>query len=139
VNKKHRGGGGGGGMPDMGGLMGMLQKAQEQSEQMKVRLEAQLKEKIVEGSTGGGVVKVTATGTGDIRTIKIDASLLKESEKDMVEDLVVAAVNVAIKKARALQEDAQQGELGSMMQGMGLGGAGGGGGMPDLSKLLGGK
>lgn len=135
---KKRGGGGPGGMGDLGGMMGMLQKAQEQAEQMKQRMEAQLKDKTVEGSTGGGMVTVVATGGLEVRSVKIDPSLLSASEKDMLEDLVAAAVNVALKKAKALAEEAQQSELGGMLGGMGLGGGGGAGGMPDISKLLGG-
>ncbi len=133
---KKRGGPGG---FDMGNLMGMMQKAQEQAEKMKKKLEAELRDKTVEGSTGGGLVTVTATGNLDVRAVKIDASLLKPEEKDMLEDLVAAAVNVALKKAKGLADEAQQGELGSLMGGMGLPGmGGGGGGMPDLSKLFGG-
>jgi nucleoid-associated protein EbfC len=136
VSKKHRGGGPGGmgGMGGMGDMMGMLQKAQEQAEKMKQKMEAQLKDKTVEGSTGGGMVTVVATGGLEVRSVKIDPSLLSASEKDMLEDLIAAAVNVALKKAKGLQEEAQQSELGNMLGGMGLGG----GGMPDLGKLLGG-
>lgn len=133
MSKKHRGGmGGGGGDPlaGMGGMMGMLQKAQEQAEQMKKRMDEKLREKTVEGTAGGNLVTVVANGVGDIRSVKLDASLLVPAEKDMLEDLIAAATNVAIKKARQLQDEAQQGELGGMM--------GGAGGMPDISKLLGG-
>src|SRR5690606_36315397 len=100
------------------------------------KMEAELKDKTVEGSTGGGMVTVVATGGLEVRAVKIDPSLLSPGEKDMLEDLVAAAVNVALKKAKALQEEAQQNELGSMLGGMGLGGPGGG--MPDLGKLSGG-
>lgn len=134
MSKKHRGGmGGGGGDPlaGMGGMMGMLQKAQEQAEQMKKRMDEKLREKTVEGTAGGNLVTVVANGVGDVRSVKLDASLLVPAEKDMLEDLIAAATNVAIKKARQLQDEAQQGELGGMM-------GGGGGGMPDISKLLGG-
>jgi nucleoid-associated protein EbfC len=122
----------GGGLPDLSNMMGMLQQAQQQAEQMKQRMQEQLREKTVEGSTGGGMVTVTATGTFEIRQVKIDESLLDPKEKDMLEDLVAAAVNVALKKAKELSEQAQQGEVGKMMGGLG------GGGMPDLGKLFGG-
>lgn len=129
-----RGGMGGDPLAGMGGMMGMLQKAQEQAEQMKKRMDEKLREKTVEGAAGGGLVTVVCTGTGDIRSVKLDPSLLVPAEKDMLEDLIAAASNVALKKAKQLQDEAQQGELGSMMGGMGLGG----GGMPDISKLMGG-
>ena len=121
---------------DLGNMMGMIQQAQQQAEQMKQQMETSLKEKTVEGSTGGGMVTVTATGAGLIRKIVIDPSVIDPNDKDMLEDLVVTAVNVALKNARELQDEAQQGQLGNMLGG--LGGAGGGGGMPDLSSLLGG-
>ena len=129
-----------GGM-DLNALMGNVMK---QAEEAKIRLEAELREKTVEGSTGGGLVKVTATGAGEVRTVSIDASLIDPNEKDMLEDLVAAAVNVAMKKANELREEAQKGQLGNMMGGGGLGGLGnmmgglGGGLPPDISKLLGG-
>ena len=120
---------------DLGNLMGMVQQAQQQAEQMKQKMAAELANKTVEGSTGGGMVKVTASGTGELRTLAIDESLYAPGEKDMLEDLIVAAVNVALKKAKELQDEAQQGEMQNMMGGMMGGGAGG---MPDLSQLLGG-
>ncbi len=129
----------GGGMPGgLGDMMGMIQKAQQQAEQMKLKMEADLKEKIVEGSTGGGMVTVTCTGGMEIRSIKIDGSVIDPEDTEMLEDLLTAAVNVALKKAKSLQEEAQSSQLGNMLGGMpGMGGAGPGG-MPDLSSLLGG-
>ena len=127
----------GGGMPGgLGDMMGMIQKAQQQAEQMKVKMEADLKEKVVEGSTGGGMVTVTATGGMEIRSIKIDGSVIDPDDTEMLEDLLTAAVNVALKKAKGLQEEAQSSQLGNMLGGMGMGG--GAGGMPDLGSLLGG-
>ena len=127
-----------GGM-DINALMGNVMK---QAEQAKQRLEAELREKTVEGSTGGGLVKVTATGAGEVRSVTIDPSVIDPAEKEMLEDLLAAAVNVAIKKANELREEAQKGQLGNMMGGAGLGGLGALGGLgglpPDLSSLLGG-
>jgi len=126
-----KGGGGPGGMGDM---MGMLQQAQQQAQKMQEQIEAGLREKTVEGSTGGGVVTVTISGTMEVRGVEIDESLMDPKEKDMLEDLLAAAFNVAAKKAKALQEEAQQSQVGNMLGGLG----GGGGGMPDLGSLLGG-
>lgn len=119
---------------DINALMG---NAMKQAEQAKQKLEADLRAKTVEGSTGGGVVKVTASGAGEIRAVTIDPALIDPAEKDMLEDLVAAAVNVALTKARELRAEAEKGQLGNMLGGMGAPG-GGPGGMPDLSKLLGG-
>ena len=127
-----------GGMPgDLSGMMGMIQKAQQQAEAMKAKIDADLKQKTVEGSTGGGMVTVVATGGLEIRSVKINGSLIDPDDTEMLEDLVTAAVNVALKKAKALQEEAQSQQLGNMLGGMGGAGAGPGG-MPDLGALLGG-
>jgi DNA-binding YbaB/EbfC family protein len=123
----------------LGDMMGMIQKAQQQAEQMKVKMEADLKEKIVEGSTGGGMVTVTCTGGMEVRSIKIDGSVIDPDDTEMLEDLLTAAVNVALKKAKSLQDEAQSSQLGNMLGGMpGMGGAGAGG-MPDLGSHLGGR
>ena len=127
--------GGMGGLPDLGNMFGMIQQAQQRAEQMKQKMDAELREKIVEGSTGGGMVKVTATGGMEVKAIKIDPSAVDPKDVEMLEDLITAAINVALKKAKELQAEAQQGELGSMMNNLGIGG---GGGMPDLGSLLGG-
>lgn len=125
-------GGGKGGMPGgMGDMMGMLQQAQRQAQQMQEKMAADLKDKTVEGTAGGGGVTAVVTGNLELRSVRIDASLMQD--KEMLEDLVAAAVNVALKKAKDLQEQAQKGQLGEM-----LGGMGGKGGMPDLGALLGG-
>lgn len=114
-------------------IMGIMQQAQKQAEAMKQKIDSELAEKTVEGATGGGMVKVVLTGAMEVRKVTIDQSLCDPSEKDMLEDLVAAALNVAVKKAKQLQDDAQAGQVGNM-----LGGMGGGGGMPDLGALFGG-
>ena len=119
-----------------GNIAQLMQQAQKMQENMK-KAQAEMAELEVTGESGGGMVKVTASGNGELRTLAIDESLYAPGEKDMLEDLIVAAVNVALKKAKELQEEAQQGEMQNMMGGM-MGGMGGGGGMPDLSSLLGG-
>jgi nucleoid-associated protein EbfC len=70
----------------------------------------------VEGASGGGLVKVRATAKGSIRGIDIDESLLQPSEKQMLEDLIVAAFNDARTKADAVSNT----EMGKMTSGMQL-------------------
>jgi nucleoid-associated protein EbfC len=70
----------------------------------------------VEGAAGGGLVKVRATAKGSIRGIEIDESLLQPSEKQMLEDLIVAAFN----DARAKADTASNSEMGKMTSGMQL-------------------
>ncbi len=70
----------------------------------------------VEGASGGGLVKVRATAKGSIRGIDIDESLLQPSEKQMLEDLIVAAFNDARTKADTVSNS----EMGKMTSGMQL-------------------
>jgi DNA-binding YbaB/EbfC family protein len=139
-----------GGMGGMGGGGGMdpqkmLQAAQaQQAEMQKAQegLEKQLAEKTADGAAGGGMVTVVATAGMEIRSIKIDPSVIPAagdtSGKEMLEDLVAAAVTAALKKAKNLREEAQaefqQKQMQQMLGGMGLGGMGG---LGDLGKLLG--
>ncbi len=70
----------------------------------------------VEGASGGGMIKVRATAKGTIRSIDIDESLLKVSEKQILEDLIVAAFN----DARAKADSASNSEMEKMTSGMPL-------------------
>lgn len=103
-------------------LMKEAQKAQQTMAEAQERL-AGLS---VEGVSGGGLVTVTATGDGTITGIRLDPSTVNPSDVDLLEDLLVAAVSDAQRKAKELQEA----ELGSAMGG--LGGPGGLGGLGGL-------
>jgi hypothetical protein len=63
-------------------------------------ISSQLKAKRVSGSAGGGMVEVEANGLGEILRLSIDAQLVERQEKEMIEDLVPAAVNQALRNAR---------------------------------------
>ena len=83
----------------MGGMMGQLQKLQEQLQQAQ----AQLAEETVIATAGGGAVEVTVTGNQERCTaVKIDPDLLTDGDVEMVQDLVLTAINNALEKARAL-------------------------------------
>ena len=98
---KNRPGGSPGGQPDMSALLKQAQQMQEQL--LAARAEAEEQE--VEGQSGGGVVKVTMTAKGQMKAVSIDRSLLNADEKEIVEDLIVAAANDArIKAERTMQE-----------------------------------
>ena len=71
-------------------LMGMMKQAKAMQEKMG-NLQAEIAETTATGQAGGGVVSVTLKGTGELVSLDIDASLLKADEKDILEDLVVAA------------------------------------------------
>ncbi|MEL6872683.1 MAG: YbaB/EbfC family nucleoid-associated protein, partial [Pseudomonadota bacterium] len=81
-------------------LMGMMGKVKEMQERMQT-MQAELQEAEVEGSSGGGMVTVITNGKGELRSVKIDPSLLKPDEAEIIEDLIVAAANDAKAKAEA--------------------------------------
>ena len=76
----------------------MMKQAQQLQEKMSEAQE-KLKSIEVEGSSGGGMVKVIVNAKGDIKKINIDESLMKPNEKEITEDLVLAAINDAKNKA----------------------------------------
>lgn len=85
-------------------LMGLMKQAQAMQQKM-ASLQEELDTIEVEGSSGGGAVKVVSTAKGTVKSISIDASLLVPDEKEIVEDLVVAALNDARGRAeRTMQE-----------------------------------
>ena len=79
-------------------IMGLMKKAQEMQSRMQ-DMQAEMENMLVEGQSGGGMVKVTLTAKGMMKSVAIDASLLKGDEKEIVEDLIVAAHEDARKKA----------------------------------------
>ena len=78
-------------------LAGLMKQAQQMQENMK-KMQEQLGQVEVEGQSGAGLVKVTITCRNDVKRIAIDPSLLAD-DKDMLEDLIVAAMNDALRKA----------------------------------------
>jgi DNA-binding YbaB/EbfC family protein len=87
----------------MKGLGGMLKQAQKMQEDMKNAQEQLAREEVV-GESGGGMVKITMNGRHEFRRVEIDPSLLEE-EKEMLEDLIAAAANDAVKRvAEKVQE-----------------------------------
>ena len=99
-------------MQNLDELMKMAQEAQEKL----LKAQEELDRLIVEGVSGGGLVKVRASAKGRIVAIDIDDSLLQPSEKQMVEDLVAAAIN----DARAKADVAAQGAMREVTGGMQL-------------------
>ena len=80
--------------------MGMMKAAGEMKAKMEA-MQAELAELVVEGRSGGGMVSVSLSGKGDMRGLKIDPSLLKPEDAEVVEDLIVAAYNDAKGKSEA--------------------------------------
>lgn len=88
-------------------LMGMMKKAQEMQAKMG-EMQAELESAEVEGSSGAGMVTVTLSGKGDMKGVKIDPSLLKEEEAEILEDLLIAAHADARSKAEAMSQEKMQ-------------------------------
>jgi nucleoid-associated protein EbfC len=99
-----------GGMPNMQGMMKQLQKMQDKMAQVQ----AELEQKTVSAEAGGGMVKVTANGKQQIVKIEIEKEVVNPEEKEMLEDLVLAATNKALETAAAM---AQQ-EMAKVTNGM---------------------
>jgi len=95
-----------------GQIAGLMRKAQEMQENMKKAQEA-LADILVEGVSGGGLVKVTMNCRNDVKRVAIDPSLLAD-DKDMLEDLVAAAVNDALRKAEATSQEKMAGVTAGM-------------------------
>jgi len=92
----------------------LMQQAQQMQQQME-KAQEELAKETVEASAGGGMVTVTATGALEIISIRIDPSAIDPDDPDLLADMVVAAVNEALRSARSLMES----KLGSAVGGLG--------------------
>jgi hypothetical protein len=97
-----------------GGLGNLMKQAQRMQETMQ-KAQAELADMEVTGQAGGGMVSVVMTGRHDVKRVTIDDSLLKE-DKEMLEDLLAAAVNDAVRKVEATTQEKMSG----LTSGMGL-------------------
>lgn len=104
--------GGMAGMPDVGALM---QQAQRMREEL-LRSHDDLAQKQVEASAGGGMVTAIVSGTRELLKLRIDAQVIDPKDPQMLQDLIVAAVNQGLQKARALEEE----QMRRTAMGMGL-------------------
>jgi nucleoid-associated protein EbfC len=86
--------------------MGManLQRMAQQMQQEMQRIEGELRETQVDGSAGGGVVKAVVTGKQELVSIAIDPSAVDPADVEMLQDLIVAAVNDALRASREMAE-----------------------------------
>jgi DNA-binding YbaB/EbfC family protein len=87
--------------------MGManLQRMAQQMQQEMLRVQNELEGTRVDGSAGGGVVKATVTGKQEVVSVTIDPSAVDPSDVEMLQDLVVAAINDAIRASRQLEAE----------------------------------
>ena len=121
-------------------LNALLQQAQKMQQEM-MEAQERLKDERVEATAGGGMVKVVMTGDLELKTLQIDPDAVDPEDVEMLQDMVMAAINEAMRQASDLQAKAAGGGMGGMdpaaaleslggMGGLGglLGGGGGGGG-----------
>lgn len=85
----------------MAGLGDLMKQAQRLKAEME-RIQAEAATKIVEGSAGGGMVTAVANGKGELLSVRIDPAAVREEDLDMLQDLITAAANDALRKAREL-------------------------------------
>jgi DNA-binding YbaB/EbfC family protein len=83
----------------IGGMGNLLKQAQEMQAKIS-KIQEELGQKSVEGSSGGGMVQVTVNGQFNLLAVKIDPTVVNAAEKEMLEDLILAAVNDGMRKAR---------------------------------------
>ena len=93
----------------MADFMKILQQAREMQDRFQ-KIQDELQQTTIKGSAGGGMVTAEVTGTGQIRQIKIDASVVNPADIEMLEDLIVVAVSDAQKKAQT-QAQEQMGQV----------------------------
>lgn len=97
----------------MKGFNDLVRQAQIMQKKI-AKAQEELKEKTVEASSGGGMVTVVATGAKEIKSIKIDPTVVDPADVSMLEDLVLAAVNEAMKMAGEMAEVEMSGLTGGM-------------------------
>jgi DNA-binding YbaB/EbfC family protein len=115
-----RGGGGGGGLPGRSSMGGGNQNALAQAQEMLAKAQAQLAATEVEGTAGGGAVRVTMSGEQKITAIALSPDVVDPEDVEMLQDLIMAAITDASEKASELQSSS----FGAITGGLGLPGLG---------------
>ena len=103
------------GLGQMGDMAKMMKAAQEMQTKMS-GLQEEMRNIIVTGESGAGLVKATATAKGELKSLDIDPSIFNTDDKEVVEDLILAAIKDAQSKADARSKE----EMSKITQGMGL-------------------
>ncbi|MDY3982501.1 MAG: YbaB/EbfC family nucleoid-associated protein [Veillonellaceae bacterium] len=100
---------------NMGNMQGMMKKVQKMQSEMK-KMQEEMKTRTVDASVGGGVVSVVMNGEKEVQSVKIDPAAVDSEDVEMLEDLIVAAVNEASKKV----DDLMAQEMGKVTGGMNI-------------------
>jgi len=98
----------------MRGGMGNLMKQAQQMQQKMLKLQEEIAKKTLDASVGGGMVTVTVNGKSEVLRIKIEPQVVDPDDVDMLEDLVVAGVNEALRKAQEMMSE----EMGKLTGGL---------------------
>jgi DNA-binding YbaB/EbfC family protein len=101
------------GLSGLANLPGLLKQAQEMGGKLE-QLSAELKTKRVTGAAGGGLVEVDLNGAGEALAVRIDPSLIEKQDRELLEDLLPAAINAARQKAKELHAATMQQLTGGM-------------------------
>ena len=101
----------------------LFQQVGQMQEEMQ-KAQAELANETIEATAGGGMVTVIANGAGEIKEIKIDPKAIDPNDPEMLEDMILAAVNEAIRAAQNLMESKLGGLAGGALGGLGLPGLG---------------
>ena len=109
-----------GGFPGMGGNMNQLMKQAQKMQKQMEEATKELQEKEVTSSAGGGVVEVTVSGNREVTKVKIDPEAVDPDDVEMLEDLIMAATNEALRKV----EDEAAKAMGKLAGGLGSMGGG---------------
>ena len=91
-----------------------IQQMMKQAQQMQERLQRQMHEMRIEATAGGGMVTVVINGAKEMQSLKIDPEVVSKDDVDMLQDLIVAAINDAQRKA----DEALTGQMGGLLGGM---------------------
>ena len=103
-------------------MLGNLMKQAQEMQAKMARIQEEAASKTIEASAGGGMVKVTANGRMEILAVRIEKEVVNPEDVEMLQDLIVAATNEAIKQAQEIVES----DMGKLTAGMGIPGMGGG-------------
>lgn len=93
-----------------------IKKMMQQAQEMQTKMQEEIAKMTIESSSGGGMVNVVLSGNKDLIEIRLDPEVVSKDDIEMLQDLIVAAVNEANRKV----DEVIQQKLGSMMGGMGL-------------------
>jgi len=100
-------------MGNLGNMGNIMKQAQAMQEQL-AKLQAEVATKTVEASSGGGIVTVVANGAMEIVSVKIDPEFVKSNDVEMMQDLMMAGVNEALRKAREMVAQEMKGVTGGL-------------------------